>query len=73
MDNKQRMDILKELYAALESKAAPRLAWVTLHELKQSVGDCDVAIFYLIDKGWIKADGNRYQITASGMDVVEAD
>jgi len=67
---KQRLDILKELYIALDTK--PRLAWVSMYELKKVVGDCDVAIFYLADKGWIKADGNQYQITAAGMDAVEA-
>jgi len=67
---KQRMDILKELYAAKE--ASPRNGRVNMYELKKVVGDCDVAIFYLADKGWIKADGNQYQITAAGMDAVEA-
>jgi len=41
---KQRLDILKELYIALDTK--PRLAWVSMYELKKVVGDCDVAIFY---------------------------
>jgi len=69
---KQRLDILKQLYAALQGAASPRFAWVKMHALKDVVGDCDVAIFYLTDKGWIRADGNQFQITASGMDVVEA-
>ena len=66
---KQRLDILKELYAAREK--APRQGWITMYELKKLSGECLFAIEYLTEREHIKADGNQYRITASGMDVVE--
>lgn len=67
---KQRLDILQLLYAKREAK--PKTGWVNLSDLKQAAGDCDFALVYLAERGYIAENGFQYRITASGIDVVEA-
>lgn len=67
---KQRLAILKILYAAREKQ--PNRGWVYLNELNRAVGEGEFALGYLIERALIKVDGYQYRITAHGMDQVEA-
>ena len=66
---KQRLEILQLLYAQREAK--PKQGWVNLSDLKKAVGDCDFALVYLIERGYVAENGYQYRVTACGIDVSE--
>ncbi|MEY4593572.1 MAG: hypothetical protein RIR18_2467 [Pseudomonadota bacterium] len=69
-DNAQkRVDILKTLYMARESK--PTNGWVSGHDLKNAHGNIAFALDVLTETQSVVQDGYKYRITGTGVLLAE--
>ena len=65
-----RNKILTALYKA--RKKAHKKAWLWRRELEQNAGTTlDFELDYLTERGFIKNDGAKFRITATGIDFIE--